>query len=82
MFPNHLLGDSVTGYTLVEGSKRREDGLLLHPYSSGTTLRESQIFADTSEKNFKTKGSIRAFVKIRESTYFRAKHGHSDKGHS
>lgn len=65
----------------MEDSKRREDGLLLHPYSSGTTLRESQILDDTSEKNFKTEGSIRAFIKIRESTYFRVKHGHLDKGH-
>lgn len=70
VFPNHLLGDAVTGYNLMENSKRREDGLLLQPYSSGTTLRESQTLDDTSGKNFKTEGSIRAFIKIRESTYF------------
>lgn len=72
VFPYHLPGDSVTGYNLMEDSKRREDGLLLHPYSSGSTLRESQTLDNTSEKNFKTEGSIRKLIKIRERTFFRA----------
>lgn len=32
VFPNHLLGDSVVGYNLMEGIKRREKGLLLCPF--------------------------------------------------